>query len=381
MRIDMSLEHDVSPYLGNGWARPEDGFVWALGKESWLLLPLATVARPYFFSISAWPHLRPGRLNVQRVSVEVNGHRAGDFAFTQRSTVAGMIEARICGNKAAMCLRLSHPDSARPVDFPEDRNADDRALSLAYQAIVVEELAEDEAAFAAALAEQRAPVMRRPGRDDEAAGAGFLKFFQSAGNDCEFAFLQRGLGFEPIGLLRFASITIDELARGVNCGFAGIAAPERMEVFVPQDAVNHDYMVREGNYGLVYHTNIDPTSIGAEALKVKEVVRLRRLAERFIEDVGYGDHIFVVKYKDPPAPVQVARLLAAFRRLGPATLLWIREDARPEMAGTAGWLLPGLLVGYVDRIDTPPLQNISTASWLSACHAAYLLWREGRGDR
>jgi hypothetical protein len=380
MRIELNRQADISRYLGSGWARPEDGFVWAVGRESWLLLPLATTAKAYFFLITAWPHVRPGRLEAQRVSVDVNGTRVGEFAFRQRATFAGMIDVRIGGNKAAMCIRLSHPDSARPMDFPEDGNADDRPLALAYEAIVVDELAEDEAALTAsltaALDNERAP----PARDDEAVGAGFLKYFQSAGNDCEFAFLQREQGLEPIGLLRFASITIDELVRGLNQGFAGIAAPDRMEVFVPENAQNHDYMVREGNYGLVYHTHIDPQSIAADALKAKEVVRLRRLAELFLEDVAYGDHIFVVKYKDPPAPVQLARLMAAFRRLGSATLLWIREDARPDWAGRAAWLLPGLLVGYVDRIDIPPLRNISSASWLSACHAAYGLWVDWRDE-
>jgi hypothetical protein len=121
--------------------------------------------------------------------------------------------------------------------------------------------------------------------------------------------------------------------------------------------------------------------MSATDLKVKEVARLKRLAEMLIEDIQQGDKIFVIKYKDPPIPVQLARLLAAFQKIGDATICWVKETSDPRLIGTAEWLLPGLIVAYVDRIDVSPLQNISVNSWVEACRAAHRLWVARRGER
>jgi len=377
MRIDLNPDGGVTRYLGSGWADPEDGFIWALGAESWILLPAGMVTRPCYLFIRAWPHTRPGKLEAQRVRIDVNGYKVAEFALSHRRSFATLIDADIAGNRAAMCIRLTHPDNARPSDFPEAHVPDERPLAIAYETIIVEELETDEADFLVTLetALQRPahPAPVDPGNIQPTSTA-FLKDFQSAGDDCEFGLFQRDQGTDTIGLLRFASITIDNLTRALRSGFADIANPARIDVFVPENAPNHDYLAREGRYGLLYHTGIMPNALDAATVKGKETVRLRRLADKFREDVAFADHIFVVKYKDPPRPVQLARLLAAFRRLGPATLLWVREAPDPALAGTAAWLLPGLITGYVDRIDTAPLTNISAASWLAVCQSAHALW-------
>jgi hypothetical protein len=378
MRIDLSADTGVARYLGNGWAAPEPGYIWAMGPESWILVEAATVTRAIYFSFRAWPHLRPGRLPAQRLAIAANGHHIADFAFRGPQMVAGLIEADIAGNKAALCLRLSHPDNARPKDFPDARNPDDRPLALAYEEIVIEELEEDETTLLAALNSALSRPPAPPPPHAAAADPKILQDFQSAGDDCEFGFIQREHGVQAISLLRFASIRIDDLSRGLRTGFNGIAAPNRMQVFVPENAPGHDYLGREGNYGLMYHTGIQPDAIEASTLKAKEIVRLRRLAEKFIEDAELAEHIFVVKYKAPPLPVQLARLLAAFRRRGPVTLLWVREATAGRAPGTAEYLLSGLIAGYVDRIDTAPLTNISTRSWLTMCAAAHALWMAHR---
>jgi len=376
MRIDLSADTNPARYLGSGWAAPEPGYIWAVGPESWILVEAATVTRAVYFSFRAWPHLRPGRLPAQRLTIAANGHRIADFTFRGPHMVAGLIEADIAGNKAALCLRLSHPDNARPIDFPEARNPDNRPLALAYEEIVIEELEEDEATLLAALTEALSRPPAPPHTASPAPNADILQDFQSAGDDCEFGFIQRENGVQSISLLRFASIRIDDLSRGLRTGFSGIAQPDRMDIYVPANAPGHDYLGREGNYGLMYHTGIQPHSVAADALKAKEIVRLRRLADKFIEDAERADHIFVVKYKSPPLLVQLARLFAAFRRRGPVTLLWVREATAGRAPGTAEYLLPGLIAGYIDRIDTAPLTNISTASWLAMCAAAHALWKQ-----
>ncbi len=354
------------------------------------MLPVTNITRSCYFSFRVFPHVQPGLLVRQRLHVAVNGYPVARFSVSGRRVVAGLIKRRFVRMKAATCLRLSHPDHARPIDFPEAQSRDDRPLGVAYEEFLFEELNSEEEALAGALVE----ALEAPGGHADphcqssisrsacdADSADILKHFQSAGDDCEFGFLQREVGLEPLGLLRFASISIDGLTRGLRASFKGIGDFETLDVFVPDNAPDHDYMVHEKRYGLIYHTRVFPQSMSASDLKVKEVVRLKRLAEMLIENIQQGDKIFVIKYKDPPVPVQLARLLAAFRKIGDATICWVRETSDPKVVGTAEWLLPGLIVGYVDRIDVSPLQNISVNSWVEACRAAHRLWVARRGER
>jgi hypothetical protein len=351
------------------------------------MLPMANITRCCYFSFRVNPHVQPGALVSQRLHVAVNGYPVAKFSVTQRQVVAGLINRGFVKMKAATFVRLAHPDNARPVDFPEACSGDQRALAIAYEEFTFEELNDVEEALASSIADalevKAVPVGQRrnsvspdPGCDH---GPGdVLQHFQSAGDDCEFGFVQREFGLEPLGLLRFASISIDDLTRGLRAGFDGIGDLNSLDVFVPDNAPNHDYMVRAGLYGLTYHTGVLPLSISAEELRMKESARLRRLAEKLLEDIRLGEKIFVIKYKALPVPVQVARLLAAIRNVGDATVCWVMEARDPTMVGSAEWLLPGLIVGYVDRIDVAPLQDISLRSWLEVCRAAHRLWAAHR---
>jgi len=323
------------------------------------------------------------------LGIDVNGHHIADFSISERQTICGVIERRFIEKKAAVCIRLSHPDSARPIDFPEFHINDDRRLSFAYEALVIEEIDEREEDLVLSLRNARFSD-RYPGQWQAASSPearayapmsfDFLNCFQSAGNDCEFGFVQRQLGLEPLGLLRFASISIDDLTRALKSRFSEIGNPDRLDIFVPHDEPEHDYLGHDRGCEIIYHTRLSPQSVSAEDLRQKEVIRLKRLAVKFLEDIQGGRHIFVVKYKNPPEPVQLARLVAAFHRIAPATIFWVQESADPRMAGTARWLIPGVIAGYVDRIDTTPLKNISFDSWVSASRAAYLLWTNSKGS-
>ena len=54
--------------------------------------------------------------------------------------------------------------------------------------------------------------------------AALVNHFESLGRGCEFGFLQRRAGAEPMGLLRFASMPLEGLIRGLQTQFAGIDA-------------------------------------------------------------------------------------------------------------------------------------------------------------
>jgi hypothetical protein len=387
MRIMLDAGSNALPYLGKGWAHPEGKHVWAIGQQSWLMLPAPGVRRDCLLSIAGWPHVQPGVLDQQRVLVTVNGHDVGESSLSQSGRVVMVVPRAAIAGKAALCIRLRHPDNARPMDFPHSGSRDQRRLAVAYQEVVVDELTEEVARMAASIraaldmppALHTAPVVD-PGaaRDEAAAAAGQ---FQSAGDDCEFGFIQRSLGLEPLGLFRFASVSVANLTRGVATGFAGFATADTMEIVEYAHLPEHDYMGRETAYGLYYHTHRLPAQIQAAALKQQEMQRLPFLARKFMEDVANGEHLFVLKCKTALLPEQIAGLLTALRARGPATLLWVRQADPAHPPGSAGWVVPGLMAGYLDRFGVPPLVDLSTACWIALIRSSNALWRQRTENR
>ena len=64
--------------------------------------------------------------------------------------------------------------------------------------------------------------------------------FTSLGFNCEFGFVQRQMGAEPIDLLRFAGIPLIRLIYGIDAEFAGLDEPDNLR---PEDS-------RIGTFGI-----------------------------------------------------------------------------------------------------------------------------------
>ncbi len=176
-------------------------------------------------------------------------------------------------------------------------------------------------------------------------------------------------------MFRFASVSIANLTRGIEGGFADIASPENVSIIRYAHAPAHDYMGYERNYGMLYHTQRHPEHVEAETLRGQEIKRLKLLARKFMEDVVLGEHLFVVKRKQPLLAEEVSCLITALRRKGSAWLLWVREADGQHPPGTAELVTTGLIAGYIDRIDVSPLKNISVDCWAAVCCAAFSHWR------
>jgi hypothetical protein len=382
VRIVFDQRHATEAYRGKGWAGPEEGHIWAIGTQSWLMLPPPDMRGSCLLSLTGWPHIRPGLLDSQKVAVMVNGYAVGSFDMACAGTLVSVVPPEAIAGKAALCIRLGHPDCARPTDFPTSNSPDSRRLAVAYQELTLRELAPDMLRLARdirrALGRQaeswlyRAPPVADAVAKAEAAEAAAA--FQSAGDDCEFGFVQRHLGIETLSLLRFSSMSIGNLTQGVLTGFDGIGEDGSLDI-LHYDEPDHDFMGRERRYGMLYHTMRRPGQISAETLKAQEAKRLVLLARKYLEDVENGEHLFVVKQKSPLLPEQIAILGAAFRKRGKACLLWVLEADEAHPPGSAGWVVPGVMAGYVARIDVSPLRSIDMEGWIAMCRSAYAVWR------
>jgi hypothetical protein len=105
-----------------------------------------------------------------------------------------------------------------------------------------------------------------------------------------------------------------------------------------------------------------------------------------LEDAAAGDKIFVYKitYEDLSQD-RLLRLHRAIRKLGPATLLYVRRSDVTHPPGTVTIEAPGLMVGYIERFSYGPDPNPkylgpATESWVAVVREAYRLWQVDRRD-
>jgi hypothetical protein len=177
--------------------------------------------------------------------------------------------------------------------------------------------------------------------------------FESLGNDCEFGNVQRKLGQEPLGLLRFASLPLDKLTTLLNNGFARFAQADRCELRLAHMGAQMQYDLYDREYGYEMHTFIaaDKTTDMATVL-ARFCARVQFLRRKLLEDLHDGEKIFI--YKAPTiSTVEAKRLSQALQRHGPNRLLVVQ--IRPRTSGEQGGRLlkvnDRLVMGYLERFD------------------------------
>ena len=152
--------------------------------------------------------------------------------------------------------------------------------------------------------------------------------------------------------------------------FADLGAPDTITATV--EGNNHEFVVRETAYDLLYHTFRHAGETALEKLLEAEPKRIRFLRRKFLEDLNAGQKICVWKSTATTTQAQVMPLLQALRRHGPNTLLWVVEADKQHLSGTVERLGVDLLKGCVTRF-APALDahDIEFKSWFIMCQRAY----------
>jgi hypothetical protein len=194
--------------------------------------------------------------------------------------------------------------------------------------------------------------------------------FESLGENCEFGLVQRLLGAEPLGLLRFSFIELPLLLRGLRCGFDGLGHPDTTEVAVVGN--DREFVVKESVYGMTYHTFQYEDQMSLDTVRHQQATRLHFLKRKLMEDIANGEKIFVLKRSVPLRPEEVLAVYTTLNEQGRNWLLWMTLADAVHPPGTVEILLPGLLRGYVDRFA--PHENahdLSMPAWTAVCEAAW----------
>lgn len=196
-----------------------------------------------------------------------------------------------------------------------------------------------------------------------------LHGFRSLGDNCEFGFIQRYGGVEPSGLLRFAYTPMEDLIRGLRCGFEDLGAPGDLHLSVSQGGT---FYCHSRAYNIWANTGQTPDSIAPETLLDREYGRLAHLKHKMLDELATGSHIFVRKVAQDEPQADFDRLAEAVWAHGPSTLLRVTEagpDWRPEPVRRAG---VRLIEGRVRRFapldtawetDLEPWMHLVDSAW------------------
>jgi hypothetical protein len=203
--------------------------------------------------------------------------------------------------------------------------------------------------------------------DPDLNDADLVLGFESMGDNCELGLLQRRVGVEPLGLLRFAGAPLRNLVRALNARFAGLADPARIRI----EAENGEYLVKLAAYDFTHHADVkvgemEPASVHQQQCRV-----VRFLAAKLIDDLEDPSKILVFRQNEPVLAGDLVDLRIALAAYGPNILLWVQEACPGHPPGSVDVADERMMVGYVRRLarrhDVP---DLDVASWLPVLRRA-----------
>ena len=368
-----------SGFMLDGWAEPEDGFAWAIGQESRFRLAGLTDPGPAMLELDLNPFVLPGSARGQRLAVLVDGLQIGADRILGEGTVGYRLPPCPSGPSQDRMVTLLHPDATRPAAL--GFNDDARELGFMVRRARVIGLPADPPVSArprplppivlpsAANPALLVPALRSATGLDAAA---LVEGFESLGHNCEFGMVQRHCGAEPLGLFRFAGVTLPDLLRGLEQGFAGLGEDAQVEAFAHGPL--REFLVRDRRYTITIHTRRHETDIDAETVRREQAGQLRFFHRSFLEMLETGERLFVFQRPGQTLPAQMLPLLARLRRHGPNALLFVTDDAA-HPPGSVEQLGYGLFRGFTDRMaPEDDVGRCNLSAWLSLCANARRLW-------
>ncbi len=189
--------------------------------------------------------------------------------------------------------------------------------------------------------------------------------FESLGANCEFGLVQRRFGAEPIGLLRWASISVDNLIEGLQTKFAILNTGEGISL---REGPNSEWDATTPVLLLHLYQKIgsvDPTAF------LKTVTRrIQFMRRKLLEDLEQGEKIFVYKEWQFRMTENEARaILTELKKYNPNNrLLVVRLADQSHAAGLVERRGDSLWLGYLEVDPGNALAAVTPfASWDSIC--------------
>lgn len=344
--------------LTHGWADPERDFVWAIGRNSRLDLPLPGADMSNALVLLDFrppaPHMR--------VAIGLNDRLSRYVHLRERIVLALPMPPT---ERDTLRIGFDNLDAAGPLVSPHHVSGQNFAFALHSVRILPSTPAAEPARLpphAGALEDGglNAASRRLLGRDL----AEIASQFEAISSGCGLGLLQRALGRERPGLLRYAALRQPLLVEGIFNGFDEIGRPDRLEWTV-RHASDGTWRLVDQTHEATFPTAYPLTAPPPPAASMAPY--LCRLAEKLREDLREATRVFAVRLPHALDEQAAVAVLAALRAHGPNRLLWLRDDWA-GVPGSAELLASGVVVGHIDPGDA---QDVTLASVL--INAAVLL--------
>jgi hypothetical protein len=364
---------ELPPGVSTDLAAPVDGCRWGRTRHSTLSLPCPQQGTDLVLVLTVDPFCCAA-LPKQLLRVTVNGTTIRLAQFGVRSVIACIIPQALTLGQEQLDIRFEHPNLMRP-DMISD-SSDGQYYSVGFLGLGVASWREGSLT---SLAAPRAPAaaMRELPPVEDLSDEQLMHYFASLGDNCEFGMAQRYAKAEPLDLLRFAGLPVENLAAGLVNGFDGIDTLDELQFTVYVSGGRREYVLHQRRYELQAHTSVDEGQMSTVRLLGRECKKLGVVARLFRQDLSDAQRIFVYKRNDIARSDFVLPLYQRLRDWGPNTLLHVVQGDHGHKPGDVEVLGDGFLRGYVDRFSTydnaaaPP-----SPAWMDLCRNSYTVWRQ-----
>jgi len=207
--------------------------------------------------------------------------------------------------------------------------------------------------------------------DDETGARELMMCFESIGENCELAFVQRHFEAEPLGLFRWAGISYDRLVEALANGFSGIGAGENTILSVNPN--NREYYTHDSRYGMSLHSFILEGDVAADVVKMKLCRRIAYLKDKLARDLQDASKIFVFNTALPLSDSDLRRLHAGLCQHRPVSLLHVAPHSDPA-PGAVTQIDTRLWRGSLGRTGfNGRIWDIEFDTWLMICRTTVRL--------
>jgi len=386
----------IAPYLRSGWDGGEDGYTWTVEKRAAICLPYPKFAGPLLITMSLGTSLINGADVSQTFSVGCSGRILGQFNITGAESISFPLPSDIRTDSDTFLLEFEIPGAVSPrvLGFGDDS----RLLGLNFNRLEIEtvpnhilDVCTRRYAFAALPIPpvQRSALFLDVSRETwptvisdglSMSLEELIKRSEGLGDNCEFGIVQRKLGVEVLGLLRFANIRLRSLVDSLSDDFVSAKDPSSA-VFSLNNADPREYSMSLPEYDIRWHTFIFEGTELADKDRSSQIAKLSYLRRRFYEGLASERKIYVLKTPSACTIDRIIPVLVALNRFGRNWLLVVSTACDGHKAGTVELIGPGLMRGYIDRFA--PDNDVETAdaySWLSILANAWTLYLSARGS-